>query len=349
MGRNIDELEDRVKYFALLEEVETSIRLIRVGFGEMQNLSLNNGFIFLPLQLLSQGFERLLKSYICIINWEEKGTFPEFKLIKGLGHDIQKIKDVILQDFSETAKFSAKECEFLISDTELNELLHILSEFGKLARYYNFDVITGNKKPSVNTKELWEKYESKILKNEPELYEKLMDNHQSNEVFQYISFRVIRLFEKFAQAFCSKIIYGPISSGIGIYFTFILNDFADLIDENYGKTNYRTHTIKYKEELQAGKKRGVLFRIKLLANPNFKTSRIKKKSYVGDWPFYTEKVTVISYKKNWCTVLINGREYALNGSAKDKFKLENPHDSGEAIVGKSLGNFITIARNLWSK
>ena len=38
---------------------------------------------------------------------------------------------------------------------------------------------------------------------------------------------------------------------------------------------------------------------------------------------------------------------ALNGSAKERYKLENPHDAGMAILGKSLCDFIkmTIALN----
>lgn len=53
------------KFFTLNEEFETADKLIRLGFGELQNINLVNDFYFLPFQLLSQGFERFMKSYIC--------------------------------------------------------------------------------------------------------------------------------------------------------------------------------------------------------------------------------------------------------------------------------------------
>lgn len=45
------------KIASLIEEFETANKLIRLGFGELQNINLDNDFYFLPLQLLSQGFE----------------------------------------------------------------------------------------------------------------------------------------------------------------------------------------------------------------------------------------------------------------------------------------------------
>ena len=51
-------------------------------------------------------------------------------------------------------------------------------------------------------------------------------------------------------------------------------------------------------------------------------------------------------KKHWCIVTINGYDYALNGAAKRKYKLEDPHEAGMAILGKSIGDFITMALKL---
>ncbi len=44
---------------------------------------------------------------------------------------------------------------------------------------------------------------------------------------------------------------------------------------------------------------------------------------------------------------IDGYDYALNGAAKGRYKLENPHDAGMAILGKSIEYFITMALKLW--
>ncbi len=50
--------------------------------------------------------------------------------------------------------------------------------------------------------------------------------------------------------------------------------------------------------------------------------------------------------KHWCIVSIDGYDYALNGSAKSRYKLDNPFDAGVAISGKSISEFITMALSL---
>lgn len=50
--------------------------------------------------------------------------------------------------------------------------------------------------------------------------------------------------------------------------------------------------------------------------------------------------------KQWCIVTIDGYDYALNGLASGRYKLETPHEVGMAIVGKNIRDFIQIALNL---
>jgi hypothetical protein len=50
--------------------------------------------------------------------------------------------------------------------------------------------------------------------------------------------------------------------------------------------------------------------------------------------------------KYWCVVTIENKDYALNGSAAGRYKLENAHDAGMAILGKSVGPFIQMAFQL---
>ena len=74
--------EDNLKQLYLNDELTTSIKLIKLGFGELQNLSMGNDFYYLPLQLLSSGFERLMKCYICFGHFEKEGCYPATKLFK---------------------------------------------------------------------------------------------------------------------------------------------------------------------------------------------------------------------------------------------------------------------------
>lgn len=191
---------ENIKYFALLEEFETSDKLINLGFGELQNISLNNDFYFLPFQLLSQGFERFMKAYICLGHYHKYGKLPDFKYLKKLGHDLEKLLNEIIENYY--IDFNRPQFDldnaFIKNDSDLKKLLFILSEFGKLSRYHNFDLITDNAKIGVNAKKLWEEFENAILDKED--YEKLMNLDLSHEVYQKITNHIIIVFEKFVSA-----------------------------------------------------------------------------------------------------------------------------------------------------
>ena len=81
-------------------------------------------------------------------------------------------------------------------------------------------------------------------------------------------------------------------------------------------------------------------------HPDYKSKKITKHEYKGDWPFYVDEVIIECIQKHWCLVTIDGHDYALNGAAKGRYKLENPHDAGMTILGKSIGDFIKMALEL---
>ena len=87
-----------IRKFAIFEEFETSIRLIQLGLGEIQNLNSNNDFYFLPFQLLQQGFERFMKMYILVWKFHEESELPNANFFKELGHDIERILERILSN-----------------------------------------------------------------------------------------------------------------------------------------------------------------------------------------------------------------------------------------------------------
>ncbi len=71
-----------IQQFAIIRELEISVRLIELGLGEIQNLSMTNDFYFLSFQLLEQGFERFMKMYICIGEYNKNNKFPTENFFK---------------------------------------------------------------------------------------------------------------------------------------------------------------------------------------------------------------------------------------------------------------------------
>jgi len=337
---------ENIKYFALLEEFETSDKLIKLGFGELQNINLNNDFYFLPFQLLSQGFERFMKAYICIGYFHKHGKLPDFNYLRKLGHDLEKLLKEIIDNYYidfDRPQFDI-DYDFLQTDSDFKKLLFIISEFGKLSRYHNFDLITDNAKIGVDTKKLWEEYENTILdKND---YEKLMDFDLNHEVYQKITHHIIIVFEKFVSALSRQFIFKCLGQkGLQLSATTAF-EFSLLYDKDFGKKDYRKQTTKYKEIPKKVYKRTIIDEIQRDINPEYKSKKIKKAEYDGEWPFYVDEVIIECRQKHWCIVTINGFDYALNGSAQGRYKLENPHEAGMAILGKSYSDFRDMAFKL---
>lgn len=68
---------DTERFFCLLDELETSHKLIKAGFGALQEIDTTNDFYHLPHQLMASGLERLMKCYLSLIYEDRHGTFPD--------------------------------------------------------------------------------------------------------------------------------------------------------------------------------------------------------------------------------------------------------------------------------
>lgn len=338
---------ERIKYFALLEELETASKLIKLGFGELQNFDSTNHFYFLPFQLLSQGFERFMKTYICLAYYNEHDTFPNYKKIRKFSHSLEKLFTTIIDDYYPIYKSPQYilDCKFLDENTDIRELLNILSEFGLGVRYYNFDLITDSPKNTVtSTKESWEEFENKLLNSED--YLKLMKEDTKNEVRQKVFTHIIVVFEKYISALSRQFIFknlGQQASQLAVNSFF---DFGMLYESDFGKTDYRHQTQRYQSTSKKSHRRTFYDDFQRRVNSNFKSKKILKINYDSDWPFYADEVIVECREKHWCIVTINGSDYSLNGSAQARYKLDSPHTAGMAILGKSLSDFLKIAQEL---
>ena len=279
-----------------------------------------------------------MKAYICIGYFHKHGKLPDFRYLRKLGHDLEKLFNEIIENYYidfDRPQFDL-DYNFLQTDSVLKKLLYIISEFGKLSRYHNFDLITDNAKIGVDTKKLWEEYENTILdKND---YEKLMDFDLNHEVYQKITHHIIIIivFEKFVSALSRQFIFKCLGQkGLQLSATTAF-EFGLLYDKYFGEKDYRKQTTKYKEIPKKVYKRTIIDEVQRDINPEYKSKKIKKVEYDGEWPFYVEEVIIECRQEHWCIVTIDGFDYALNGSAQGRYKLENPHEARMAIFGKSI-------------
>lgn len=119
-----------LKDISLHDELLASAKLIELGFAEYQNLDLGNDFYYLPFQLLSSGFERLMKCYICLGYHEKHNAYPDFKYLKGCGgtggHDLLKLREAILSSYFSTHNIPAlkEDYDFLTKEKDLDQLIY---------------------------------------------------------------------------------------------------------------------------------------------------------------------------------------------------------------------------------
>lgn len=335
---------ETLKSLCLLEEIETSIKLIQIGLGELQNIDMVNNFYYLPFQLLSSGIERLMKCIICLGYLNKNSKYPHTKSIKT--HDLIELKNDILKDyFSKKVPALQEDYDFISKDQDLMKLIYLLSEFGKFARYYNLDIITGAEKPSIDVKQLWQEYETQLLLNSDYDFEQLLDPEKGKEAYEFISRELVVKIELFIRALSRQFTLGELGAKAK-QFSSPVYPFLMMTDDEIGRTDYRKQTTRYKERKKKVHKRTIVDNIKSKFNKDYKSKTILKKDYVGEWPFRTDKVIIECRNKHWCTVTIDGKDYALNGAASSRFKLEDVHSAGMAILGKSIGPFIDEALKL---
>ncbi len=333
--------------FAISSELNCSINLIKLGLGEYQNLGGENDFYYLPFQLISSGLERLMKCHICLGHHEKHGDYPSQRYIKAHGHDLLKLRDHIVANYYNHKNIPAlkEDLDYLQTDSDINKLLNILSEFGKLARYHNLDVITNSANSSINAEIEWESFETELVLRDEDLIQKIGKIESSKEVNEQINRMIVIILERFTRAICRQFTLGRLGAKAQQLSTVVFN-FIIMEDDDLGNTNYRTNTTNFTSNLKAPHKRTIFDKWNRLANKNYKHKKMKKIDFGVDWPFYADEVIIECRDKHWCIVTINDHDYALNGSAQGRFRLPNVTQAGMAILGKSTQQFIDIALSL---
>jgi len=342
--------DEVIRKLSLNEELNTSVRLIKLGFGEYQNLDMANDFYYLPFQLISSGFERFMKCYICLGHYEKEGKFPEPKLFRNkLGHDLEKLKRHITENyFQENSKALTDDLIFLRTDKDLEKLIKLLSEFGKFARYFNLNVVTGEINPGIDVKAAWEEYEDSFILGNKKLLEKLSNIETSKEVLDTITRKIIIKLERFTRALSRQFTLGKLGT-LALQYSSGVYDFLMLTDSELGNVDYRRNTTRYEQRDYKPHERTIKDDYNRKRNKDYKSQLITKENFDGEWPFYADEVIIECRQKHWCVVTIDNYDYALNGAAKGRYKFEDVHEAGMAILGKSVGPFIDMALKLGEK
>ena len=183
---------------ALLEETKTAIFLIRQGLISLKWLKDDVDLAHLPILLISNGFERLLKTVICLNAFEENPDNPDFGKIET--HNVEKLLKRVINigrrwSYEKRCAKTKKDMVFLETCKDLRVLVKLLTKFGdKSGRYYNIDLLIGKKKNYNDPSKLFISY---------------LDDKMSEGITDIIC-HITMLLQRFARALCRMFIWGEL-------------------------------------------------------------------------------------------------------------------------------------------
>ncbi len=228
------------KKMSLYREVRASMKLIRLGFKELQTISFTNDFYFLPFLLLSTGYERLMKCMLCYKHHTVTGQYPTDKELRDYGHDLMELRKAVISECISMTKVNSipilkTDHGFLTADKDLDSLLEILSEFGKGNRYYNLNVVT-EKTTTSDAERKWQSFEAEIMKRK-KIKLDVKDHETLDNKYKLIENEIVIILEKFTSALVRQFTKGDLGSDAGANI-YDIDPFYKLMDDDFGKTNY---------------------------------------------------------------------------------------------------------------
>lgn len=339
-----DDQETSKAFICLLDELETSRKLIESGFGRLQEIDMSNDFYHLPHQLLASGLERLMKGYLALAYEDQNGTLPDHKWFKRRGHDLLDLLDLIANDYYGGLRrpLVASDLAFIKTDQVLRRSVGILSEFGKFGRYYNFDVVGGKEESALDPKYEWGKLESSLGLLPEHLHDpEALQLHYYPRVHACLIAKLERLVRAIALQF--TIGDHPDRFGRLRQASVGYSSFRNLRDRELGTIDYRQSAKLWQQKIAAEWKQRNANQIRQDGWPARWVTRAESDF---DWPFRVERVIVECREDLFCLVNINQYDFALNGAARSRFNLPTPHDAGLAVLGKSIGPLMDVAFSL---
>jgi hypothetical protein len=231
------------------------------------------------------------------------------------------------------------EYDFITTDAVLADCVRILSLFGKFGRYYNLDVVAGSQHGPIDPKSEWETLESGIENITPYLIDM---EKMHTDYYPRVHSQIIAKLERLVRAIALQFTIGdhPDTKGRLSQTSCVYTDFRNLRDEKLGTRDYRrsVHILEQRDKENWTKRTE-----KEITTSGRPTKEVAKADFDGEWPFRADKIIVELRDNLFCIGNIEGYAFALNGSAKSRYKMPFPHEAGVAILGKSVGPFIEMA------
>ena len=230
------------QHFAILREVETAKNLIRAGLRELQQINSVNDFYHLPILLLASGFERLMKTILCLEHLNNKGEYPGAEIFPpgAKGHNLVLFLEQIQKSlYGESYRQipAARADDKHLSDPRVKKSVQILSDFGIAARYYELNVVLGKTNKTKCPDKEWDSLESMALDEHPEMRDRFFADPLSTDVYPTIITSLVADFERLARALARLFTIGNLGAQAE-QCSVVIYDFLVLHDDELGQRQY---------------------------------------------------------------------------------------------------------------
>ena len=192
--------------------------LSHFGLQALSSLDSANDRYHIPLQLLAQGIERLLKLTYVLGEANRSGQLPTQAKVKRFGHDVLALTDAIVviaradQQFVSRPAVAA-DLDFIDCNDDLRRILKVLSHFGKQGRYLDLDLLLGEHvdAPGDGPEQAWQELESRFLQGQPDWMSSLATGQASPGPYRALAEHFAETLQRFLRAVCRMWTLGPLS------------------------------------------------------------------------------------------------------------------------------------------
>lgn len=229
-----------LQVIALDSEVHAAITLSRRGIDALWSLDGANDFVHLPLQLLAQGLERLLKLTYGLAWLKTHNELPSMAVFKNrFRHDLVALTDATVELVSEESGYTNRvavqeDLEFLRHDQDLRSYLRLLSTFGTWSRYYRFEQFLGaSLSAEDDPDQQWSAFELEALRRTDGWEQLLGSPMGGDESHRRVSAHIAGILNRFARAITRMWTLGGVHEQ-GRVHVGTIRDFLMLNDEQLG-------------------------------------------------------------------------------------------------------------------
>jgi len=233
-----------MKTMCLHREITNGVILVTRGLAEIQSVGYTVNEYHVALLLLANGFERLLKSCLCLSERVRSGAYPACGTMKSWRHDLGHLMDLVAAECA--AVQYANRCQAfkddlaMFSGSDVRSFLSILSAFGQDGRYYNFDVVGGNPNVGRYNESEWLTAQLAFLLDDQERQSWFEDLPPAggDPLLEKVRKRTVSSIEKLARALARLLVSGVLGAEGKQTHAFV-KDFLNLADHELGTRDYR--------------------------------------------------------------------------------------------------------------